>query len=816
MLSRSAYIKLTVVMVLAVAALVAAACGSAEEAAAPQKAAPAAPAAAAIAAPQAPAQAAAAAPAAAMQPAPAAAAAAAAAPQAPEAAAAARGAAPQVARTAPAAKPITKMDEVYVPPRQVAGAYGSVYYKGPRPTTFQENPRFAQMVKDGQLPPLEDRLPIPEDVLILDVVDEIGVYGGTWRRTQTSFWAPFVEMRTDCIFEDLDRFLFQGYICKGFETSEDGRTFTFKLRDGYKWSDGVPLDIEDVRFAWEDLNYMESVPGPHPQVFSAWRPNTYKDPITGNVVQFKVEDDLTFSMSFDSPHFGFIHGMIHTRTLRCNFRVCFYAPAHYVKPFHAKYADPAELTKLIKEGGHEDWVDLIKERMYYRRNYKWGAPYIGSHYVLKGDSHLNEDHTYTSNPYYGMADPMGNQLPYTDGMFAKVIESREVAIFRAMAGEHDFGVRNQTTVEIPMYVANMEKGDFSIYRYGSGSGYDGTRSLNQTYNQDPEIGMWMRTKAFREALSMTVDGDALNNLNWLGLGTRFGGVPPVGETPYAPGGDSELPVMFDIAKANSMLDALGLVDTDGDGLRNRTGVLGGGTGNLDLYMNISATGGFNTRAWADEAQILQEGMAEIGIRLDFKVNSDAGRLFSNSREYMSAGASGGRSIFNRGGPFPVSTSGGKAPAIGNYVGSRGDCTVAATPVDAECMAPTGPDSTWLPLASRGDTWAADSDGTWKAMQELWLEASEYPLDHPSNHKAGQEIWKLSAAARFDTPLICCAPDRMMLKRNNVRNVPKHAANYYNGNYHELYYFEGGVDNLNNPGNRSKKYKSESFTTGLTY
>jgi len=33
---------------------------------------------------------------------------------------------------------------------------------------------------------------------------------------------------------------------------------------------------------------------------------------------------------------------------------------------------------------------------------------------------------------------------------------------------------------------------------------------------------------------------------------------------------------------------------------------------------------------------------------------------------------------------------------------------------------------------------------------------------------------------------------------------------------QVYYFEDGIDNQNHPGNKSKRFKSESFLTGLTY
>ena len=39
---------------------------------------------------------------------------------------------------------------------------------------------LAELVARGELPPLEERL--PEHPLVIEPIDEPGVYGGTWRR----------------------------------------------------------------------------------------------------------------------------------------------------------------------------------------------------------------------------------------------------------------------------------------------------------------------------------------------------------------------------------------------------------------------------------------------------------------------------------------------------------------------------------------------------------------------------------------------------------------------------------------------------------
>ena len=87
----------------------------------------------------------------------------------------------------------------YVPPKRVQGEFYTYQYpeSAPRPMSWQGNPLFADLASKG-LPwytpdptlkgveidpfktlPFEDRVPIEAHRLVLDVYDEIGVYGGT-------------------------------------------------------------------------------------------------------------------------------------------------------------------------------------------------------------------------------------------------------------------------------------------------------------------------------------------------------------------------------------------------------------------------------------------------------------------------------------------------------------------------------------------------------------------------------------------------------------------------------------------------------------
>ena len=500
-----------------------------------------------------------------------------------------------------------------------------------------------------------------------------------------------------------------------------------------------------------------------------------------------------------------------------------YTPSDFAKQFHPKYRDAAELTKLIEEGGYADWIGLYKDKMNFRKGQMAaGRPYSGAYWVSSGTG-TDDCYQYTANPFFVGVDPMGNQLPYTEGWVETRYESNEVALFRAMAGEHDccsfnlFGPGALNPLTLPLAQNNMEKGDYSLYRWHERLGH-AVSGFVQTYNVDPEIGMWLRTPEFRKAMSYSLDREAVKQVNYLGLGTVWGDVPHPSVSPWAPSVETATRyTVYDPEKAKAMLDALGLVDTDGDGFRNRIGILGGGTGNLEIYSETPSAED-NTVS----AKMVEDAWAAVGIKLNWTTNNDYYKLLRDDGMALALGAgicytpfggsgSGGSCV------MPSSPDGAHmAPAIGKWVSTAGTCEGWEP---ERCMAPTGPDPNFLPLAPdlSPPTWPVDATGTFRNLYDRYIEGTtKYPVFHPEHIRIGKEMFELYGQQAYRHGTVCCTPENIVLKRNNFRNVPKSENWYYHGNYKEVYYFEDGLDNLNNPGNRSKKYKSESFVTGLTY
>ncbi len=713
---------------------------------------------------------------------------------------------PESGTTAPtAARPVSGGAKrgTYVPPRQEPGViFMPSLYEGPMPTTWQENPRFTAMIQNnepftlsnhkGVLPPLQDRVPIVEDRLVFDPPDEIGEYGGSWRMANSGWMIDHATMNVAGVVKRAaDGGINTPYIMKDAVTSADGRTHTFTLRQGLKYSDGELLDIDNVRFANEGLNFnREKFAEPI---------EPCKDQVTGNWCKFDVIDDTHWTYTYDTPYYLLLEGEAGSRLFQYCRTWCIYA-SDYVRQFVPGYADSAELSAMIDEMGVEDWVSHLKGRLSVHGLFQKFQPQVGAWIQTSGLS-VGSRLSSASNPYYHVFDPEGNQLPYLDGVESVGFESREVAVFRALAGESDSHTQIYRAEELPLYQANIVSGDFSLYAWPDTAGNDALLGVNQTYNEDPEIGRMMRQKDFRIALSLGIDRNEINELVFLGLGTPQNKVPKF-TTLYFPGEEwAKLDTERDLDRANAILDSLGYVDTDGDGIRNRIGDLTGDGGNIRLFI------GLGDDRFQSILQLLVAHWGDIGIDLDWKFNEQADRAIRDNVLYISIGGGHGDPDPFHGGGVVNRRSSGLGPLIGLFIETDGK----------EGMGPTGPDPAYLPLAPEG-TYPADSTGMMIKMNAIIAGGKGYPGMHPKRIEAGKQYYRHDAEEKYNIGIIGFAPSfrGIQFKRNNFRNVQKHHAWDAIGYYSELFYFEDGMDNLHNPGNKSKRYSSESFLTGLTY
>jgi peptide/nickel transport system substrate-binding protein len=442
----------------------------------------------------------------------------------------------------------------------------SFIYTGPIPTSFSEAPILAAKVASGELPPVEERIPA-EDFFTMQVVDSIGEYGGTWRR---AFTGPNDSENQNRITPDylylwdmngVDTYPF---FMKGGESNDDETVFTYFLREDMKWSDGEIYDANDIAFAYFDVNTNEDL---NPGVEGALG-------VTSFAPTFEMVDDLTVRYTFDepTPAFGdavassgigglYIWGAVGKAPMY---------PEHYAKQFHIKYGDKDEIDKLTEDGAFDSWGQMWLETMNMHRNTE--APCLGAWCTTVPQTGITWE--MERNPYFFAVDPEGNQLPYIDAIKMQLTETAEVLNLKAMAGEIDYQQRHIMLDKLPVLKENEEKGNYVTHLNISLSGAG--VMFNQTWGGaiddgegDDEVEKWIRTKEFRQALSMGLRRQDFDTI-FLGLG-EFRHPAPTEDHPFylGPGWDEKY-IDFDADTANQMLDDLGLDQKDAEGWRLRT------------------------------------------------------------------------------------------------------------------------------------------------------------------------------------------------------------------------------------------------------
>ncbi len=468
---------------------------------------------------------------------------------------------------------------------------------------YREAPMLAELVKAGQLPPVDERL--PDEPLVEEGVDGIGQYGGVLRR---AFLGPSDHNNyVRVVYDALVRFSPDGsevipHIAKGWESNDDFTEWTVFLRPGAKWSDGEPLTADDILFWYNDiLLNQDLMPSP-----AAWMVNN-----DGSVATVEKIDDYTVKWTFKQPNTAFLLDLANKDGADLSIANLAYAPAHYLKQFHASYADAAELDKMVKDAGFETWVELFTVKALPQTNADrpttaaW-VPYESTVsdpvFVLK------------RNPYYVGVDPEGNQLPYIDEVRFTFFADKEALNLAAVSGELDFQARHINMSNYPVLKENEDKGGYHVVTWPTFGGSDAVFMFNQTYQNDPEIGELLRNKDFRVALSYALDREAIKELAFLGLGEPRQGVPAPNH-PYYPGDEWAYKYTeHDPDKANALLDGLGLTERDADGYR----LLPSGKP-LDIEINVVPAFG----NWTDVGQLAVEQWGKVGVKAHVEVRERA-------------------------------------------------------------------------------------------------------------------------------------------------------------------------------------------------
>lgn len=411
-------------------------------------------------------------------------------------------------------------------------------------------PEFLRpQIDAGTLPALPQRL--PKTPLVVDVKamgGEPGRHGGTIRTLIGS--QKDIRMMTIYGYARLVGYTadlkFQPDILESFDVQEE-RIFTFRIREGHRWSDGTLLSAEDFRYCWEDVLSNEDLsPG-------GLTTNLRAD---GEGGRFEIVDPLTVRYSWDRPNPDFLPSLASPQPQMM------VLPAHYMRQFHKSYQEKAKLEELIKANKVKKWTGLhIKMSRQYRPENP-ELPTLDPWRNLTAPP--AEQYVFERNPFFHRVDENGLQLPYLDRVVLNVASSAILSA-KAGAGESDLQAMGIDFNDYT-FLKDSEKRypvKVSLWKKTQGSRVAILPNLN--YGDAVWRGV-IRDVRFRRALSLAIDRREINKAVFYGLGVESGDTI-LPESPLYRPELAKAWSTYDVALANRLLDEIGLDKRDDDGLR---------------------------------------------------------------------------------------------------------------------------------------------------------------------------------------------------------------------------------------------------------
>lgn len=236
--------------------------------------------------------------------------------------------------------------------------------------------------------------------------------------------------------------------------SADGKTYTFKLRDGVKFHSGNPMTAEDVVFSFKRLAYMKK------------NPSFLTDPFTsGDNVGVEAVDPMTVRFKLTGPNVAFLAYLATTNTVVID-------------------------SKTVKAKGGLDTPaakDGDKAKEYLDNNSAGTGPYKLTSFKLK------EEVTIERNTAYWRA-PAG-----FDQIVLKYIKDSGTALQQLQAGSIDVAQGLDADA-----IAGLKGNNALAVVEGN--------SLNLGYlalNNDPTVGDVVSKKEVRQAVGYSIDYDGI-------------------------------------------------------------------------------------------------------------------------------------------------------------------------------------------------------------------------------------------------------------------------------------------------------------------
>lgn len=454
-----------------------------------------------------------------------------------------------------------------------------------RGRSFAEAPFLADQARAGNLPPVEDRL--PRNPLVIVPPQQTGPYGGTWSMFGTG--PGDISAMHNLTYEVLirwDPFLreFLPNLAVSWEIEEEGRVYTFHLREGVRWSDGQPFSADDILFWYEHVLLNPELTPLIPQPFMRG----------GEVMKVEKAGDHSVRFRFLEPHGLFLQWMANPLMMEL-----VWYPAHYYRQFHPNFAPREELDRQARQHRFPFWHQFFLDRVEWHNVER---PTLSAWKITRPPP--ARQITFERNPYYWKVDPSGNQLPYIDRLTYE-ITAKETMNLRFLRGDMGMQNRHVDLRNFALLMENRDSGDYRIHEWVSSFG-SGVLMLNMNH-QDPVLRGLLEDRRVRIALSHAIDRNEISEALYSGMGRPMQMSPTFTSPLYRPE-YAEVYIEFNPDLANRLLDEAGLHRRDPQGMRLRPD-------GRPLRLTIDT---FDLIADVNALQLVAEHWRAVGIQAEVK------------------------------------------------------------------------------------------------------------------------------------------------------------------------------------------------------
>jgi peptide/nickel transport system substrate-binding protein len=382
----------------------------------------------------------------------------------------------------------------------------------------------------------------------------------------------------DAASQDMVRFLFASLTSMDWQTQEvrpalaeswsadaGGKTWTFKLRRGLRWSDGHPLTADDLLFTWNDVIYARRGATELADIFS----------LNGTNFAVTKVDETTIKVVTPEIFAPFLEFFGSVPVL----------PKHILAAPQPDNAPPMAQDQIACSG-----------------------PFRIKRYTP--DSFL----VLERNPEYWAVDKSGQRLPYFDFIIFTIVPNNTDPAALFLAGQSDAHERIAMAGYDDFQQA-AAAGKIQLLSAGPAVEKD-ILWFNQNTNNHPLTGRplvnparlkWFRSQKFRQAISLAIDRDRIIRSVYGGRAEPSQGL--IGSENRKWSNANIARSAYNPAKARELLAELGMKD------QNHNGILEDADGNMAEFVFSSNLG---NPARVATAKLITEDLRKLGLQVDLQ------------------------------------------------------------------------------------------------------------------------------------------------------------------------------------------------------